>query len=424
MTIAETAVDQPRKEDTPSVIDVVGDGEDNQDPRDHATSDEGICTPVPGSPIMTPDSTEPMDRPNGAIATLQSSTPGRDGKQESNVRPVRKKQAIQRYEQDFPNLRRGTFNLDDYDASYESQYFFSADEDGESASTYDQVLRSKYKDDWMRAMESEIQSLTKHDTWTLQDLSSDKRSIGCKWIFRTKRKPNGETVKFKARLVLKGFTQRPGIDYFEKFAPVARKESINVALVLAAEQDLLMEDVDFDTAFLYGELKEVIYMDQLDGFIYQKDRYKKCLLSKALYGTKQAAQEWIRRLNAHLESQGFTRTPAELCVYARQLDAQFSLVIIHVDDLMVFEGKQEHIGDMKRALKTAFSINWLGELKYCLGIDITRDRKTKSISINQRAYMKRLAANFGVGQGKEFHTPSNESETLTKMGDNDEFVPR
>ena len=88
---------------------------------------------------MTPGSTGPMDRPAGSIPTGQLSTPGRDGEQESNVRPVRKKQAIRRYEQDFTNLKRGTFNLDDYDSSYEAQYYFNAEEDGESASTYDQV---------------------------------------------------------------------------------------------------------------------------------------------------------------------------------------------------------------------------------------------------------------------------------------------
>ena len=133
---------------------------------------------------MTPGSLGPIDRPTGAIPTRQSSTPGRDGEQESNVRPVRKKQAIRRYEQEFTNLKRGTFNLDDYDASYEAQYCFSAEEDGESASTYDQVLRSKYKEEWMRAMENEIQLLSQHHTWTLQDLPSDKKSIGGKWVFR------------------------------------------------------------------------------------------------------------------------------------------------------------------------------------------------------------------------------------------------
>ena len=215
----------------------------------------------------------------------------------------------------------------------------------------------------MRAMESEIQSLTQHDTWTLHDLPSDKRSIGCKWVFRIKRKPNGEIVKFKARLVAKGFTQRPGVDYFETFAPVARKESINVAIALAAEQDLMMENVDVDTAFLYGEIKEVIYMDQPDRFVDEQHRDKKCLLNKALYGTKQAAREWNHRLNAHLKSQGFTRTSADLCVYVRRSNAEFSLVIIHVDDSMLFARTQEHIDDIKRALKTEFSIKELGELK-------------------------------------------------------------
>uniref|UniRef100_A0AAV1V3K5 Integrase catalytic domain-containing protein n=1 Tax=Peronospora matthiolae TaxID=2874970 RepID=A0AAV1V3K5_9STRA len=404
VTFVETAEEQTRYEDTPSVIDVVGDGDDLQDPRDHAISDEGTCTPVPGSPIMTPNR--------------------RDGEQEWNVRPARKKQAIKRYEQEFPNLRRGTFNLDDYDASYATQYCLSAEEDGESASTYSQVLESKYKDDWIRAMKSEIQALTQHDTWTLQDLPSDKRSIGCKWVFRIKRKPNGEIVKFKARLVAKGFSQRPGVDYFETFSPVARKESINVAIALAAEQDLIMENVDVDTAFLYGEFKEEIYMDQPDGFVDKQHRDKKCLLNKALYGTKQAAREWNHRLNAHLESQGFTRTSADLCVYVRQSDTQFSLVIIHVDDLMLFARTQEHIDDIKRALKTEFSIKELGELKYCLGIELTRDRKSKSIRMNQRAYIKRLTEKFGVDQCKDVHTPSNESEKLTKLGDDDEFVPK
>ena len=75
-------------------------------------------------------------------------------------------------------------------------------------------------------------------------------------------------------------TQRPGIDYFETFAPVARKESVKVALAIAAEQDLLIENVDVNTAFLYGEVKEEIYMDQPDGFVDEEHREKKCFLTK------------------------------------------------------------------------------------------------------------------------------------------------
>ena len=93
---------------------------------------DGIRTPEIGSPRSSSVSGGIDERPTGAVPTRLSSTPGRDGEQESHVRPVHKKQAITRYEQEFPNLRLGEFNIDDYEA----QYCFSAEEDGESASTY------------------------------------------------------------------------------------------------------------------------------------------------------------------------------------------------------------------------------------------------------------------------------------------------
>ena len=110
------------------------------------------------------------------------------------------------------------------------------------------------------------------------EYATGKKAVGCKRVFRIKRDPSGEIVKFKARLVAKGFTQRPGIDFNETFAPVARKESINAVLAIAAAEDLEAENVDVDTAFLYGEVDEEIYMDQPDGFEDAGSITKKCLL--------------------------------------------------------------------------------------------------------------------------------------------------
>ena len=132
---------------------------------------------------------------------------------------------------------------------------------------------------------------------------------------------------------------------------MARKDSINVALALAVEQDFMAENIDGDTAFLYGEVKGEIYMDQPDGFVDNQHVAKKCRLHKALYGTKQAAREWNNRLNAHLESQGFTRSAADLCLYVRRSEDEFSLLIIHVDDLMIFALDQHPIDLIKRELK-------------------------------------------------------------------------
>ena len=134
-------------------------------------------------------------------------------------------------------------------------------------------------------------SLEEHSTWKLVNMLPGMKAVGCKWVFRIKRDPSGEIIKFKARLVAKGFTQRPGIDYNETFVPVARKESINTVLAIDAAKDLEAENVDVDTAFLYGDVDEEIYMDQPDGFEDERSPTKKCLLQKALYGTKQAARQ-------------------------------------------------------------------------------------------------------------------------------------
>lgn len=108
---------------------------------------------------------EHRERPNEAIPSRASNTPGRDGEEEWMVRPVRKKRGITRYEQEYSNVPRDQFNLDDFEDEYDSYHCFAAEEDGEQATTYEEVMTSKYKDEWMRAMQSEM--ITTHgDLWT------------------------------------------------------------------------------------------------------------------------------------------------------------------------------------------------------------------------------------------------------------------
>ena len=190
--------------------------------------DEDIEAPVTEEVFRTPplqaqngSGSEMGNRPSRFIPTRASSTPGRDGEEEWMVRPVRKKRGVVRYEQECPSHRRGHFNLDDYEAGLDSFYCFSAEEDGEQASSYEEVMKSNYKEQRMQTMKSEMKSLEKHSTWKLVNMP--KKAVGCKWVFKIKRYPSGAVIKFKARLVAKRFTQRPGIDYNQTFAPVARK---------------------------------------------------------------------------------------------------------------------------------------------------------------------------------------------------------
>ena len=114
-------------------------------------------------------------------------------------------------------------------------------------------------------MHEELNSLNKNKTYVLVELPKGKRVLRNKWVFKLK-KDGDKLVKYKAQLVVKGFSQKQGIDFDEIFSPVVKVSSIRVVLGLVASLDLELEQLDVKTVFLHGDLKEVIYMDQPEGF--------------------------------------------------------------------------------------------------------------------------------------------------------------
>jgi hypothetical protein len=113
---------------------------------------------------------------------------------------------------------------------------------------------------WREAVRSEMDSIISNGTWEITDLPVGCKPMGCKWIFRRKRRPDGTIEKYKARLVAKGFTQNKEEDYFDTYSAVARLPTIRVLLALSAAYKLLVHEMDIKTTFLNGELEEEIYM--------------------------------------------------------------------------------------------------------------------------------------------------------------------
>ncbi|CAM8960204.1 unnamed protein product [Rhodiola kirilowii] len=135
-------------------------------------------------------------------------------------------------------------------------------------------------------MNDEMDSIIGNNTWILVDLPSGHKPLGNKWIFRKTMKVDGTIDKFKARLVIQGFRQKYGIDYFDTYAPVARISTIRLLIALASIHKLLVHQMDVKTAFLNGDLKEEIYMKQPEGFVVAGQEHKVCKLVKSLYGLK------------------------------------------------------------------------------------------------------------------------------------------
>lgn len=133
--------------------------------------------------------------------------------------------------------------------------------------TYEEVLQRPDKDLWIKAMNEEYQSLMDNKTWELCELLANRKSIKHKWVFKTKKDENGQITRYKARLVIKGCSQKYGVDYDEIFSPVVRYTSIRYIMALSVKYDLDIDQMDAVTAFLQGELnEEVIFMSQPPGF--------------------------------------------------------------------------------------------------------------------------------------------------------------
>ncbi|KAF3638907.1 hypothetical protein FXO37_24173 [Capsicum annuum] len=151
-----------------------------------------------------------------------------------------------------------------------------------------EALSSFEKDEWIKTMREELESMKINKVWDLVDLSSGRKAIGNKWIIKVKRKSDGSIERHKARLVAKGFTQEAGIDYDETFSPVVKFTSIFLLLSIVARLDLELHQMDVKTAFLNGELKEEIYMEQSVGFVVKGQEKKVCKLNRSIYGLKQS----------------------------------------------------------------------------------------------------------------------------------------
>ncbi|GJT12720.1 retrovirus-related pol polyprotein from transposon TNT 1-94 [Tanacetum coccineum] len=170
--------------------------------------------------------------------------------------------------------------------------------------TYKQALEHSC---WIEAMQEEIHEFERLDVWILVPYPDNILIIPLKWIFKIKLDEYGDVLKNKARLVAKGYRQEAGIDFEESFAPVARLEAIRLFIAHAASMNMVIFQMDVKTAFLNGELNEVVYVSQPEGFVDPEHPSHVYRLKKALYGLKQAPRAWYDKLSANLIKSGFTK---------------------------------------------------------------------------------------------------------------------
>ena len=190
--------------------------------------------------------------------------------------------------------------------------------DGGEPECYAEAMEDENKKEWVDAMQDEMKSLHENNTFELVKLPKGKRALKNRWVYRVKQEEHTSQPRYKARLVIKGFSQKKGIDFDEIFSPVVKMSSIRVVLGLAASLDLEVEQMDVKTAFLHGDLDKEIYMEQPEGFKVKEKEDCVCKLNKSLYGLKQAPRQWYKKFESVMAEQGYRKTTFDHCVFVQK----------------------------------------------------------------------------------------------------------
>ncbi|KAL2240968.1 UNVERIFIED_CONTAM: Retrovirus-related Pol polyprotein from transposon RE1 [Sesamum indicum] len=255
--------------------------------------------------------------------------------------------------------------------------------------------------EWQQAMQNELLALEQNQTWEVTDLPPNKRLIGCKWVYKVKLNPDGSVEHYKARLVAKGYSQVEGVDYFDRFSPVAKVVTVRVFLTVATGSHWPIHQVDINNAFLHGFLEEDIYMEAPAG--YDIPSGKCCRLKRSLYGLKQASRQWNQELTNKLLQFDFAQSLNDYCLFIKGSGTSLIFLLVYVDDLLITGPSESLIQEVKMFLDTAFSIKDLGYAKYFLGLEIARS--PSGTSVTQHKYIRDIVADAGFGQCKPAPTP-------------------
>ena len=265
---------------------------------------------------------------------------------------------------------------------------------------------------WKEAINDEVESILQNHTWELVDLPPGSKPLGYKWIFKKKMKAYGSIDKYKARLVVKGYNQKEGLDYFDTYSLVTRISSICMLIAIAAIHNLEIHQMDVKTAFLNGDLDEEIYMEQLEGFIVPGKEKKVCRLVKSLYGLKQTPKQWHDKFDSVMMTNGFKINECDKCVYVKNTKHGSVIICLYVDDMLIMGSNSEVIKTTKKMFNNKFNMKDLGVADVILGINISKT--SDRLILSQSHYIEKILKKFKQDDSSSTRTPVDVNLHLSK----------
>lgn len=257
----------------------------------------------------------------------------------------------------------------------------------------EEALTGSEAKEWQMAIDEEIAVMEENNTWKAVDqLPENHKAVSSKIVFKKKLDSQGRVEKCKARLSARRYTQRPGIDYKETFAPLIKFESIRILLALAAKEDWEIAQFDIKTAFLNGNLDEEIYME-LPTCV--KNGKSLVRLIKSIYGLKQSLRQQNKRFDKFLKRFEFKASSADRYVYIGEVRNVKVILALYVDDGLLMSISSIALSKVMDRLRNEFEIT-IGNNQYFVGLELKRDRSKRKLFIGQSNYLRCVIDKFNM----------------------------
>ncbi|CAI7892973.1 unnamed protein product, partial [Closterium sp. NIES-54] len=275
----------------------------------------------------------------------------------------------------------------------------------------------------LSAMDAEMASWKSIGTYVDEVPPPRANIVSGMWIFRVKRPPGSPPV-FKARYVARGFSQRQGVDYFQTFSPTPKMTTLRVLLHVAAQRDYELHSLDISTTFLQGSLHEEIWLRRPPGFTGSFPAGTQWSLRRPVYGLRQAPREWHDTVRTTLAALGFAPSTADPSLFLRT-DTSLPpfYILVYVDDLVFATADTAGLAHVKFELQKRHTCTDLGELRSYLGLQITRDRAQRTITLTQSHMVQQVLQRFDFTYSSPQATPLSTHHSLSALPSDESVEP-
>jgi transposase InsO family protein len=276
-----------------------------------------------------------------------------------------------------------------------------------------------HQEHWRAAIRKEFKDMHDKSVWkytSTNAIPSDRKLLGSKWVFKLKK--NGT---YRARLVALGYSQVPGVDFTDNFAPVINDISFRIMLILYSLRGYDSRVIDVETAFLYGDLDEQIYLKIPQGLHEYTDvpEDSSLELKKSIYGLVQAARQWWKKFTDLLISTlGFVLSKVDPCLLHRKDKMGMVYICLYVDDVLMV-GDSTAIEDAVKGIKSTYSIKDIGKMHEYVGCTVIP--KMDKIYLTQPDLISKMERTFltEISKFRTYATPSGPGEIVVRPTEED-----